>query len=318
MCVIMLVNSARPTEEMIEKAWSANDDGGGVAYKQGDEIHWEKGIANVEDMKKLCAELPLPYVAHFRIASIGAVKPALTHPFPVGRDASLALKGRTKGGVLFHNGTWHQWQDKTLDAAIHANVKLPAGNDWSDSRAMAFLISLYGTSVMEMLPAQKGIYFTPKKLLIFTGGGWERVNGVYCSNDFFMRRTTGAFKKTYPSRMCRASRCTRDAVVGGDFCKECNDKKEAEDKSRTNGSTTALATVQGGHNSRPLMRSYTVQEVEKLHKANIVSKSLLKKFKKATHNLSLPGSRGERAKRQLQELSEDITERYVIGAGSVA
>src|SRR5690242_816977 len=131
MCVIMLASKTRPTEEMIRAAWSKNPDGAGIAWPDRGEVAWEKGIMKVDRILELCAKVPMPYVAHFRVASVGGVKETLTHPFIVSLDAPLMLKGRTKGALLFHNGHWGAWSDQALAAAIHSDNRIPEGNDWS-------------------------------------------------------------------------------------------------------------------------------------------------------------------------------------------
>lgn len=177
---------------MVEKAYDHNDDGAGVASRETNEqgeavVYWKKGL-NKEEMVEMCAKLPLPYVAHFRINSIGGVRPSLTHPFPVHKSGSCALEGRTKGHVLFHNGTWKEWEEYMRQAAIFSNTPLPMGRN-SDTRAMAWLCSIYGPGWMETLPDQKGIIFGPTdaQTQIFDGNGWVKVNDIWCSNDYFYK-----------------------------------------------------------------------------------------------------------------------------------
>ncbi len=146
MCVIAIAQTKRPSEEMIRKMWRHNDDGFGIAYRapltQGKNkgklgVFWQKGVEKLENAIKLCNEVPLPYVAHFRIASQGGIDPNLTHPFPVDTDVSLALKGQTLGSVLFHNGDWTGWRHQILIPGR----PLPKGDKMSDTRAM---FALYG------------------------------------------------------------------------------------------------------------------------------------------------------------------------------
>src|SRR5262245_58722778 len=113
-CVILVVRTNRPSEQMVEKAWNWNDHGGGVAWiaeEKGKKIvRWRKNLTEGE-MQDACRTLPLPYVAHFRIASQGGRNPELCHPFPVVRTVPTALEGKTSSGVLFHNGTWSMWRE---------------------------------------------------------------------------------------------------------------------------------------------------------------------------------------------------------------
>lgn len=204
MCVIFWVNKERPTQGMVEKAFDHNDDGAGIAHRTVNDagepvVEWKKGL-DVKQMIELCATLPIPYIAHFRIASIGGIRDSLTHPFPITRSGSLALSGQTKGYVLFHNGHWKEWNAHCLQAAGARDadgkvIQIPMGR-WSDTRAMAWLCSIYGPGFMEFLPDQKGIIFGPKDMQIFDGNGWEKIkvnssgDFVWCSNDYFMKGQT--------------------------------------------------------------------------------------------------------------------------------
>lgn len=248
MCVIFWVNKDRPSQYMVEKAFDHNDDGGGGAWRTTNEqgepvVEWKKGLG-VKEMVRLAAELPIPYILHFRIASIGGVRDSLTHPFPINKNGSLALEGKTKGYVLFHNGHWKEWNDECRKAAVLSNTPIPMGR-WSDTRAMAWLCSIYGPGYMEFMPEQKGIVFGPQDMQIFDGNGWERVktNGrdkakdndegdfVWCSNDFFTKGQTVSGQQmihqpgghtTYPQHSHQhagSSAPGRGVGTGGRFCR---------------------------------------------------------------------------------------------------
>lgn len=187
MCVIMWCENERPTARMVDKAWDTNKDGGGVAWREGKgdkaRVHWKKGL-KLADMHKLMAELPFPFVGHFRKKSVGEIISSLCHPFPVTAESDLALEGSTDGEVFFHNGTWNKWDDFILEAAIKGGQQIPAGK-WSDTRAMAWLTSWMGPGFLEIIGA-KGILFGPDDYELFEGPtGWKKINGVWCSNDIF-------------------------------------------------------------------------------------------------------------------------------------
>src|SRR3990167_4580457 len=138
--------------------FSANDHGGGVAWREGGLVHWKKGLDEAE-MQEFVAALPLPFVAHFRIASCGAKSKELCHPFPVSKDASLALEGTTKGYVLFHNGHWAEWKPFTKETALKMGRPLPTGQ-WSDTRAMAWAAHNYGLGIWESCEDPGGTRWT--------------------------------------------------------------------------------------------------------------------------------------------------------------
>lgn len=223
MCVIAVVNQKRPTEEMVRAMFDANDAGGGIAYREGGFVKWEKGL-DIEEMVELCLSLPLPYVAHFRIPTEGGRLPELTHPFPIEKSVDLTLKGQTKGSVLFHNGHWGAWRGYVLDTLVKpgVNVKLPQGA-WSDTRAMAWVASIYGTSILNFIN-EKAVVFGPGtgELEVFessTGAKWAKVDDIYVSNktwEYKMRHNghqqamgyMGGVK--YTSKMCKHPQCARE------------------------------------------------------------------------------------------------------------
>lgn len=323
MCVIMIATKTRPTEEMIEKAWRQNSDGAGIAWREGDHVVWEKGIMQLDKIKALCARVPLQYVAHFRVASVGGVKESLTHPFLVGLEAKLDLKGRTKGAVLFHNGHWGAWNDKVLEAAIHSNNKLPVGADWSDSRAMAYLVSIYGPGLMDVLTGQKGVLMAPEGLKIFTGqSGWDKINDVWCSNDYFWSRTGGFHRgaennNNHYRTMCSVGRCTKPRQEGKTMCTDCETEIEAKKAVKTDTSVgqSQVEIVTGAKGRGPLAKTFTMAEVEAYYKAKVISKSAMKKYRKAHESCLEPGNKGIRANKQLVELSASIAERLMSQVG---
>lgn len=225
MCVIFIVEEKRPTEDMVRSAWKSNDDGGGVAWREadgtgGNNVHWKKGIEDVDEMVWLCENLPLPYVAHFRVASSGGIRPSLTHPFEVSESASAELEGVTKNYVQFHNGDWRNWRDAVINMAARAGFKLPDGK-YSDSRAMALLGFHLGPGYVELLD-EKVIWFGPDDERVFTGAGWVEVNGVWCSNSWF-------FTKESRPKMCRFGRCTRNLQLDADgYCFEHRKREPTE------------------------------------------------------------------------------------------
>lgn len=199
MCVIMAIDGTRPTPEMIKKAWERNDDGGGLAYRETDGegkvwVKWEKNLS-LEQMETAINTLPMPFIAHFRTASSGGVRPELCHPFEVSLDTSRKLSGKTDGYVFFHNGDWQIWREVMLKAVLRLGHPIPHGK-WSDSRAMAFLMSMYGPNFIDIID-QKGVAYSPDDIEFFAGTGWKEINKVWCSNDHFWGgvRTSGTCKE---------------------------------------------------------------------------------------------------------------------------
>jgi len=175
---------------MITKAWNHNSHGGGMAWREpaedgeGVEVVWKKSL-NLEQMLQMAADLPLPYVMHFRIASVGGKNPYLTHPFPIEESGRNPLEGRTKGQVLFHNGHWTDWKRMYLDGALRYAKKMPSGA-LSDTRAMAWLASFMGNGLVDFIE-EKGVAFGPDNVETFWGAGWSIVEDIWVSNESFLK-----------------------------------------------------------------------------------------------------------------------------------
>ena len=227
MCVIAIVSKIRPSERMVEKMWEKNPEGGGVAWREGGKVKWRKSL-DLGEMKEACVELPLPYVAHFRIASTGGVKDELTHPFAVDDfEKSLDLQGETDGRVLFHNGTWTDWKRVLFETAAGWGRPIPEGR-WNDTRAMAWVTSLFGKAFLDILD-EKAVLFSPTDTPIILGHGWRQVDGIWCSNDLFQNNHYYSSGGSGYKPMCRAATCTEvDRLDAKGYCPKHPPTKEAE------------------------------------------------------------------------------------------
>ena len=100
MCVIALkLPEATISDEIIDKCWRANSDGGGFAFSKPREVIIRKGLMKFDDFlaayrdeeSKNPNRLAL---LHFRIRTHGDTNELNTHPFSVGRGQ----------GAMAHNG----------------------------------------------------------------------------------------------------------------------------------------------------------------------------------------------------------------------
>ncbi len=226
MCVIVIVKDKRPTVEMVNSMWEKNSDGAGIAWRDTVDgkkvVKWEKGL-ELTEIQELCAEVPMPYVAHFRIASVGGVVPALTHPFPIEEHHLCAqLEGTTTGSVLFHNGHWNSWKTAVVEGAAGFGKRIPKGvNRWSDSQAMAWLTRLYSVGFLELLD-EKTVIFGPTMMEITKGNAWTKVDDIWVSNDFFTKKhynhpgMTAMGTATSGYRVCRYGQCNRTDSLNAD------------------------------------------------------------------------------------------------------
>ena len=317
MCVIVIADTTRPTPELIEQAYCANSHGAGIAWRSENAdgntvVAWRKGLT-LDEVQSLAAEVPMPFVAHFRIASAGGVKPALTHPFPIEANTGLDLEGETTGQVLFHNGHWGKWKDEVLAGARAFGTKLPVG-PWSDTRGMAFLCSFYGTGYMDFIE-EKGVAFGPDTLDIFWGTGWSEVDGVWVSNTHFRNKTrvynpndpTGAYSAngvgiygpaaqvaatTYHKPFCRHERCISKEIDSSGYCAE--HRVTAPVSEVVGGASTLLPFPQStsGNTISPGTISTTMttalSDLDRQFRAGTLSKKQYRRAKRALKASSSP------------------------------
>lgn len=128
MCIIIAKKAGvEPLDEgYFERAWTRNGDGGGVVWKapEDDCAYVQKGFMKREDFLAKLHEINKKensFIAHFRIKSVGEVKPENTHPFVMdkvtfahnGTITSLhALEGKTDSetfGLCFLKNRSMKW-----------------------------------------------------------------------------------------------------------------------------------------------------------------------------------------------------------------
>lgn len=284
-CVILIATETRPTPRLLEDAYAANGDGAGIAWREEGKVHWKKGL-DLDRFKQLCADVPLPFIGHCRIASIGGVRASLTHPFPVSARVPLALEGTTTGAVVFHNGHWGEWSKelKQVILASGGKYQIPPGV-WSDSRAIAFMVHVYGMGILDLLN-EKTVGFSPKECEV-AGYGWDEIDGITVSNTFFKNRAAGfrqgqTYPQNYTSPMCKDRRCTRrdvDKVTG--FCPD-HQVREV----RVGGSEVAPEPTPFEVACR-LFSEGRATEVMKLVDSKKLSKKQMKKARKRWESLIL-------------------------------
>lgn len=184
MCIIMACMKKTPTWDMLHAAEQANNDGAGIAWSEGKKVKWKKGITAKEINTMIeTGEAKLPMVIHFRLSTVGGATDNLCHPFPITPTAKTKTEG-DGSKVLFHNGHWGDWKKICMETTVKRGTQFPKGQ-WSDSRAMAWLAGIYGTSFLQLLDEKIAILKNSKKIEIY-GSGWKEIDGIHCSNDYFL------------------------------------------------------------------------------------------------------------------------------------
>lgn len=191
MCIIIASPEGKLIEDnILDDAGSTNRDGNGLAwYTAGSPtVNWKKGL-NTEALKALIKEIAAdgktPYVAHFRIATVGGTCDELTHPFSIDERASIETEG-TAEQLLFHNGSVANWKELLFQAVVRSGKKLPPP-PWSDTRALAWALHVYGPHFIGLLENySRFLVFDAKQPAdrrFLMWGKWSRYKDCYFSNE---------------------------------------------------------------------------------------------------------------------------------------
>ncbi len=197
MCVIFACETSKPSEDDIVSAGWTNPDGAGIAWvetptKGAPVVRWEKGMKDGEEVIEALKPIKtFPILMHFRIATCGGKIPQLTHPFPITPQVDIALRGAAPA-VMMHNGHWNDWDKRVWAMALAKSAEWPKGA-WSDSRALAWVLSMGGAGALDFLYHQ-GV--SPDRVVTLSaqGGGsldywgnWIDKKGFFASNDSYER-----------------------------------------------------------------------------------------------------------------------------------
>lgn len=185
MCIIFVCESERPRPSDIERGMKLNPDGAGIVWRESELWSYHKGFIALDEIIEWSENKPLPYVLHFRKASCGVFTPRLCHPFPICRDAPLAMHGESPA-VLFHNGHFKGWT-RQLNRYVVAGENIPDG-PWSDTRLLAFVLSNFP-------PPNRSRFlkrFRTSRFVLCDESGIRRVGlwqhrlseGIWISNNF--------------------------------------------------------------------------------------------------------------------------------------
>lgn len=186
MCLIIHAKENRPKPDYIANGARTNSDGIGIAWREEGYLRYRKGLS-IDETVELAATLPLDYVIHFRMASIGGKSEKLIHPFPIRLDVPLKQQGKSNK-LLFHNGHWADWE-KTLLNNLSYRITLPDGI-WSDTRALALLTALHGKGFLQLLGGDnRFILMTAKSTSAI--GDFIEDDGVFYSNGGYKYGSSG-------------------------------------------------------------------------------------------------------------------------------
>jgi hypothetical protein len=197
MCLIIVAEKKRPSEELLRAGALTNPHGAGIAWREKGSIKWEKGLG-IEEAIKLIKHTPVPHVIHFRLASAGGASSRLAHPFPVSSHPDSRLKGIAEK-VFFHNGHINGWELLAVQSAIASKWRIP--RRLSDSVLLARLVALHGDGILQLYSASnRFVLFDSRRISLF--GSWHDHEGVRVSNlafQFSQKRSFGNWEKLMES-----------------------------------------------------------------------------------------------------------------------
>ena len=182
MCIIAYCKERKLNNGELVNCWYSNSDGAGIAWQDKGYVYFKKGFMEMNEFKTFYNRFDIiPHAIHFRTQTSGGICKELTHPFIL--DFKNPIEGRTKQGVLFHNGVITNWRDK-LDLiayyCIRKNKKFPVGK-MSDSRVMAILTKILGMGYLESIAAYDR-FLIMRPTVITMLGDWIEESGIYFSN----------------------------------------------------------------------------------------------------------------------------------------
>lgn len=190
-----------PSSKVLQRCWDGNPDGGGYCYIKGGIVVGYKGFMDFDAFEthinhRLSIESPA--ILHFRIATHGSLDKTATHPFPLScQERPLrASHWSSKAGVA-HNG-------------IIPGYGNERGKGQSDTQAFISQVLAY-PGIRERLFNNKAI----QRLILQASGSkwiflrsdgkavllgkWEKVDGIWYSNDSYRAWERRAGNEWYAS-----------------------------------------------------------------------------------------------------------------------
>jgi hypothetical protein len=193
MCLILVVDKVKPPIEILDDANRVHPDGIGIAwFKSGvnNNVTFTKGLTPIE-AKEIYESLTTKFVVHWRLTSVGGKVPELCHPFmidsAVNPHAGVMVEDYASK-VLFHNGHIGDWKNALVDNIIKQGY-CPSGKEWSDSRALAWMLKdcesheEYKKILQPFLSHNRFVIMEGGGKIRLFGNGWVKREGYWLSND---------------------------------------------------------------------------------------------------------------------------------------
>lgn len=184
MCIIAIYNKTHtPDKKTLDVMIKGNPDGVGVAWNDGKNVHFIKGISTSEEVLTIFNDLNgnyLNFIFHARIATSGGISPQKCHPFLLS-DKDGALNATHYDGTrpcVFHNGVFaltpfNNLNDtQTLVKSMLAPLYFKSKNGLYNGD--------FNALIQFLTRGNRFVIMHPDKIQVF--GNWITDNGVQYSN----------------------------------------------------------------------------------------------------------------------------------------
>lgn len=202
MCIIAIYKKGvKPRRDRVEEMMKRNADGVGIAWNNGKNVYFKKGITTAAQAWDILQSLDgraNDIVFHARIATSGGISAGKCHPFPLtDKNESLdAVNYRGKNPVVFHNGVFSIDIEKGLNDsqtfikyALTPLYKADAHGVKNGAHDELIDMSVKGSRLVILFPDGLRIY----------GRGWETDDGgtVYSNTSYKTFNYNGYYNGAY-------------------------------------------------------------------------------------------------------------------------
>ncbi len=195
MC-LLICSTIFPPKDLLEAGAEQNSDGIGIGYLSEGGVAYYKGL-KIEELLKFSDIIKegVPALIHFRKATVGGSVPELCHPFPINfpytrknNEEINSTKGITKL-IFAHNGSILDWRTYVTNA-FSKDVPVPSGKHWSDTKAIAFCLGVYGPNYLDILNdnRQKFATLNDKGKITRWGEWYEYSKGIHTSYNITTKK----------------------------------------------------------------------------------------------------------------------------------
>ena len=191
MCIIAIYDKTHePDRKTLERMIKKNPDGVGVAYNDGRDVHFIKGLTTADEVLEYYREARdecLQFVFHARIATSGGVSAEKCHPFTLsGNNALLnSTHATTRTPCVFHNGIFPITPDKGLNDTQTFIKHSLAPLHYRDGKALKY--GKYDELLEKAVKGSRLVILYPDS--IRTYGSWQAEDGVQYSNGGYKEPT---------------------------------------------------------------------------------------------------------------------------------